>query len=107
MFARVTTFQGEPDSVDGPMRFPLRKTSQGLEELPGVLAIFDLADRKSGRAAVLTLWATKEAREESAAFALAAGKRGGEENGERIVSIRDYEIGEFLFSGDFPPRSGE
>ena len=62
MFARVTTFQGEPDSVDGPMRFPLRKASQGLEELPGFLAIFDLADRKSGRAAVLTLWARKDSR---------------------------------------------
>jgi hypothetical protein len=64
--------------------------------------MFDLADRKSGRAAVLTLWATKEAREGSAEFALAAGQKVAEESGEKIVSIRDYEIGHYLLSDDFP-----
>jgi hypothetical protein len=48
------------------------------------------------------LWATKEAREGSAEFALAAGQKVAEESGEKIVSIRDYEIGHYLLSDDFP-----
>jgi heme-degrading monooxygenase HmoA len=102
MFARVTTFQGEPDSVDGSMRFPLKKASSGIQELPGFLAMFDLADRKTGQAVVVTLWATKEARDESSGFALAAGKKVAEETGEQVISVRDYEVGHYLFSEELP-----
>jgi hypothetical protein len=35
MFARITIFQGKPDSVDGSMRFPVGKASKGLPDLPG------------------------------------------------------------------------
>lgn len=55
MFARVTTFQGAPDSVDGPIRFAVKTVSQGVKELSGFLALSDLSDRTSGRAVIVTL----------------------------------------------------
>ena len=61
MFACATTFQGSADSVDGAIRFPLKTLSEGMEHLPGFLGLFDLANRETGQALMVTFWATKEA----------------------------------------------
>jgi len=102
MFARVTTFQGAPDSVDGPIRFAVKAVSQGAKELPGFLALIDLSDRTSGRALILTLWATKEARAASAGFARQATEKVAEAGTEQVISMRDYEVGHYLFGDGFP-----
>jgi heme-degrading monooxygenase HmoA len=103
MFARVTTFQAAPDSVDGPIRFAVKTASQGVGELPGFLGLFDLLDRASGRAVVVTLWATEEARAASAEFAREATKKVAEAGTEEVLSMRDYEVGHYLFGDGFPP----
>ena len=102
MFARVTTFQSARDAVDGPIRFAVRHASDGMTELPGFLGLFDLSDRKSGQAVVLTLWATKEARDASAEFARNAAKSVAEEGDEQVISVRDYEVGHSMFTDGFP-----
>ena len=101
MFARVTIFQGDPDSVDGPIRFPVREASQGIKNLPGFLAMFDFADRDTGRAMVVTLWATKEARDGSADFARDAAEKVVEADGDQVISVREYEVGHYIFSEGF------
>jgi heme-degrading monooxygenase HmoA len=88
--------------VDGPIRFSVQKAIEGLENVPGFLGLFDLADRKAGQAVIVTLWATKEARDASADFARKAIKRVAEEGGEQVVSMRDYEVGHYLFSDSLP-----
>ena len=102
MFARVTTFQAAPDSVDGPIRFAVRTASRGIKELPGFLGLFDFSDRTSGRAVVVTLWATEEARAASAEFARDATKKVADAGTEEVISIRDYEVGHYLLSDGFP-----
>jgi heme-degrading monooxygenase HmoA len=102
MFARVTVFQGAPDSVDGPIRFAVQRASKGVAELPGFLGLFDLADRRSGHAVILTLWATKEARDASADYARQAVKRVAEEGDEQVISMRDYEVGHYAFRDGLP-----
>ncbi len=101
MFACVTTFQGDPDSVDGPIRFPVLEASQGLKDLPGFLAMFDFADRDTGQSMVVTLWATKETRDGSAVFARDAAEKVVEAGGEQVISVREYEIGHYIFSDGF------
>jgi heme-degrading monooxygenase HmoA len=101
VFARVTIFQGDPDSVDGSIRFPVREASQGMKDLPGFLAIFDFADRDTGRAMVVTLWATKEARDGSADFARDATEKVLEAGSEQLVSVREYEVGHYILSDSF------
>ena len=71
-------------------------------ELPGFLGLFDLSDRKSGEALVVTLWATREARDASAEFARNAAKNVAEEGDEQVISVRDYEVGHTAFSNGFP-----
>jgi heme-degrading monooxygenase HmoA len=102
MFARVTTFQSARDAVDGPIRFAVQRASEGMLELPGFLGLFDLSDRKSGEAVVVTLWATKEARDASAEFARNAAKGVAEEGDEQVVSVREYEVGHSTFANGFP-----
>jgi heme-degrading monooxygenase HmoA len=101
VFARVTTIQGDPDSVDGPIRFPVREASQGVKMLPGFLAMFDFADRDTGRAIVVTLWATKEARDASAEFARDATEKVVAAGGDQVISVREYEVGHYIFSDSF------
>jgi heme-degrading monooxygenase HmoA len=100
MFARVTTFQAAPDSVDGPIRFAVQRASQGIAELPGFLGLLDLSDRDTGHAVVVTLWATKEAREASLEFARNAAKEVAEAGDEQVISVRNYEVGNHLLSPD-------
>jgi len=102
MFARVTIFQGAPDSVDGPIRFAVQRASEGGGDLPGFLGLFDLSDRDSGQSVVVTFWTTKEALDASAAFARSATESVAEEGAEHVISIRDYEVGHHLLSPDFP-----
>jgi heme-degrading monooxygenase HmoA len=98
MFARVTVFQGTPDSVDGAVRFAVRAAVESVDRAPGLLALFDLSDRSSGRSAIVTFWATREARAASAERAKAAVERIAEAGGEKVVSVRDYEVGYHLFT---------
>jgi heme-degrading monooxygenase HmoA len=98
MFARVTIFQGTPDSVDGAVRFAVRDAVEKVDRPPGLLAFFDLSDRSTGRSAILSLWATREDRAASAEQAKAAVERIAEEGGEKVVAIREYEVGYHLFT---------
>ena len=69
--------------------------------LPGFLAMFDFADRDTGRAMVVTLWATKETRNASAEFARDATAKVVEAGGEQGISVREYEVGHYIFSDSF------
>ena len=102
MFARVTTFQSARDAVDGPIRFAVQRASEGMLEIPGFLGLLDLSDRRSGQAMVVTLWATKEAREASAEFARQATKSVADEGDEQVISVHDYEVGHSTFANGFP-----
>jgi heme-degrading monooxygenase HmoA len=73
-----------------------------VAELPGFLGLFDLADRRSGHAVIVTLWATKEARDASADYARKAVKRVAEEGDEQVISMRDYEVGHYTFRDGLP-----
>ena len=50
---------------------------------------------------VVTLWATKEAREASAEFARDAAEKVVEAGGEQVISVREYEVGHYIFSDRF------
>jgi heme-degrading monooxygenase HmoA len=98
MFARVTIFQGTPDSVDGAVRFAVRDAVESVDRAPGLLGLFDLSDRCTGRSAIVTFWATHEDRAASAERAKAAVERIAEAGGEKVLSVREYEVGYHLFS---------
>ncbi len=65
------------------------------------VGLLDLADRKSGHAVIVTLWATKEARDASADFARNAMKSVADEGDEQVISMRDYEVGHYMSATAF------
>jgi heme-degrading monooxygenase HmoA len=98
MFARVITFEGTPDSVDGAIRFPIKKIAESLKDVPGFLGMFDLANRKTGRAVVISVWATKEACSASADLARDNSAWVAKEADENVMSIDEYEVGHHTFT---------
>jgi heme-degrading monooxygenase HmoA len=98
----LITLGQAPDSVDGPIRFAVKTVSQAAKELPGFLALFDLSDRTSGRAVIVTLWATEEARAASMGFAREATTKVADAGTEEVISMRDYEVGHYLVGDGFP-----
>jgi hypothetical protein len=64
------------------------------------LGLFDLSDRNTGHALVVALWATKEAREASLELARNAANEVAEAGDERVISVRNYEVGNYMLSPD-------
>ncbi len=60
MFARVSSFRGAPDKIEGGIR-ALQETTSAIQQLPGFQRAFFLVDRGSGRAVSITLWESEEA----------------------------------------------
>lgn len=72
MFARVTTLQGSPDSIDAgtaSVRDEVLPAAQGMAGFKGMIA---LGDRSTGKMIGITLWESEEA------------MRASEEAGERL-----------------------
>jgi heme-degrading monooxygenase HmoA len=76
-----------------------------MEHLPGFLGLFDLANRETGQALMVTFWATQEAHAASAEFARKLTEKVVEETGEQVLSIREYEVGHYMLSDDFARRA--
>ena len=90
MHARVSTFQGSPDSVDAALDDVKSNVLPTIREVPGFAGMIALADRASGTTMGITLWESEEAMKASeeaankirSGVADAGGSKGG--NGERF-----------------------
>lgn len=92
MFARVSTFQGEPDQTAEAIRvargqiLPVARLQDGFEGL------YILFDRASGRSLSITFWETEEAMRASEAAAARACSESAEAAGETVVGVERYEV---------------
>lgn len=60
-YARVTTIQGSAEKLDEAIRYAKEETVPAVQQLPGFRSYLGLINRKTGKATVLTLWASQEA----------------------------------------------
>jgi heme-degrading monooxygenase HmoA len=104
MFARATTFQSTPGTVDGGIRFLVRELAAAVEELPGFLGLIDLVNRQTGQAVTVTFWETEEARAASAEFARQAASKVAEEGAENVTSVNEYEVGVYTMTDGLSSR---
>jgi heme-degrading monooxygenase HmoA len=77
MFARVSTFEGDPEQVDELTRYAEEQVVPALRELDGFNGVLGLADRQSGKVLAVTLWESEQAMRasEEAASSYATGAR--------------------------------
>jgi heme-degrading monooxygenase HmoA len=91
MHARVSTFEGTPESLE-------RSIGQGEEIAPVVKAmdgskgLIFLADRTTGRSVSITLWETEEAMRASEEAANRLRRDASEAVGETIAAVDRYEV---------------
>jgi len=92
MFARVSTFQGSPESVDGLVRQARERVIPSVSRDAGYHGMLLLAERGSGKSIAMTLWedeATVRASEDSANKLRADTAAAG---GVQVVSVERFEV---------------
>jgi len=65
MYARSTTVQGDPQTLDEAIAYVGEKEFPAITAIPGCIGLSMLADRDSGRVIVSSAWADEEALERS------------------------------------------
>ena len=92
MFARVSTFQGQPDQTAEGIKVAREQILPAARLQDGFRGIYLLFDRESGRLLSITLWETEEDMKASEDAALRARTESAEAAGEVIVGVERYEV---------------
>lgn len=93
MFARVTTFQGPPESTEEAIIVTREKALPQARQIAGFKGALSLVDRTTGKGLTITLWESEEALKSSDEAAnqirsdAVAAITGGE-----VVSVDRYEV---------------
>lgn len=88
MFARVSTYTGDPDElVRG-----FESARNDLQAIDGFSQAYFCVDRASGKGLTVTLWNDEQALEASAEQARQLRARATEPSGATIDSVEHYEV---------------
>ena len=88
MFARVSTYTGEPDElVRG-----FETAREELAQIDGFAQAYFCVDRAGGKGLTITLWDSEQALEASAEQAQQLRARATQPSGATIESVKHYEV---------------
>jgi heme-degrading monooxygenase HmoA len=88
MFARVSTYTGEPDElVRG-----FESATADLQQIDGFSQAYFCVDRASGKGLTITVWDDEQALEASADRARQLRAQATEPSGATIDSVQHYEV---------------
>lgn len=92
MFARVSTFQGLPATINESIKFATEKSIPAARSIPGFKGVYFLADRSSGKMLAVTLWESEAALKESEEEANRIRSEGAAATSEEILSVERFEV---------------
>ncbi len=88
MFARVSTYTGEPDELVRGF-----ESARGdLQQIDGFSNAYFCVDRASGKGLTITLWDDEKALEASAERARQLRTRATQPSGATVESVQQYEV---------------
>jgi hypothetical protein len=90
--ARVSRVDGDPERVDDATRESRETILPRARELAGWNGILSLADRKTGRAVLITLWDSTESMRASEERADELRRASAEAGGGSIAGVERYEV---------------
>jgi hypothetical protein len=90
--ARVSTLEGSADTIDESVEKVRSETLPKLRSLEGNVGAIGLADRKSGRATVITLWESTDALRRSEEQADRLREEAAESGRQKIAGVERYEV---------------
>jgi heme-degrading monooxygenase HmoA len=88
MFARVSTYRGDPDRIIQGFE----TVTEALEQMDGFSHAYFMVDGASGKAMSITVWDSQEALSTSSAKADELRQQGSQAGGASIESVEEYEI---------------
>jgi len=90
MYARVSTYRGQPDRVEDGIRHVNSTDISGME---GFRGSYLLVDRQSGEAMTITLWESEESMQRTAGAATPLRSAIGEAFGDtQPPTVKTYEV---------------
>ncbi|MBV8965758.1 MAG: antibiotic biosynthesis monooxygenase [Mycobacteriaceae bacterium] len=93
MYARSTTIEAQPQSVDAGIAFVCDEVMPALEAMDGCVGISLLVDRESGRCIATTAWETEEAMRASDAAVAPIRDRAAESfRGSATVAVWEIAV---------------
>jgi hypothetical protein len=92
MFARVSTIEGLPESVDEGTRAVREKVIPAVRGLHGYRGILNLVDRSTGKAVGITLWETEDAMHQSEEAASGVRAESADAGGGRVAHVERFEV---------------
>jgi heme-degrading monooxygenase HmoA len=90
--ARVSTLEGSPDRIDESVAKAREETLPKARELPGWRGAIGLADRRSGRVKLITLWESADALRATEEQADRLREEAAGYGGQRIAGVERYEV---------------
>jgi hypothetical protein len=92
MYARITTLQGTPESVDAGTAAISDQVFPAVEGLDGFKGMIAFGDRSSGKMMAFTLWETEEAMRASEDAANDVRRTTSETTSAPIVGVERMEV---------------
>ena len=92
MHARVTTFEGPAERMDEGARQAREQILPAARQMEGFKGMYVLADRESGKAMAVTLWASEEAMRASEEAANRLRQQSATSMGEEVRAVDRYEV---------------
>lgn len=92
MFARLSTFEGDPERVEEFRRAAVEQVLPMLRRLDGFHGASVLADRRSGKVLAVTLWESEDAMDATDEAAYWFRIFVSDAAGERLTGVERFEV---------------
>lgn len=92
MFARVSTYQGDPAQIDAGLARVREDIIPRVQQLDGFKGLQYLVDRESGKSLSITLWETEDALHASEEAANRLRSESAEASSATVEDVERYEV---------------
>jgi hypothetical protein len=92
VFARVSTYRGDPGQVDQGLDYARENILPRIQEVDGCEGIYYLVDRESGKALSITFWESEEAMRASEEEADRLRGESAEAADATVEDVERYEV---------------
>jgi heme-degrading monooxygenase HmoA len=92
MFARVSTYQGDPAQIDEGLNYARESILPRVQQVDGFEGVYYLVDRESGKALTITLWESEEALRASEEEANRLRSESADASSATVEGVERYEV---------------
>jgi heme-degrading monooxygenase HmoA len=92
MWARISTYEGSPDSIDESVTYARETILPKARQLAGYRGIYLVADRQTGKSLSITLWDREDDLRASEAEADRLREDASDHVGDTIAGVERFEV---------------